>query len=195
MSPPARAARQALRVVSTSPLTNRQGAFPRWSAPFLCRGMWQSPSSRAIGITAVAWEREGSAMAERIAAWFRQSGHDLRHAEAALAAGTFDWACLAAAQAADKAIRGVLPGHDAKVLGQQNLLVLIDRLAAEAGLDLQDDLKDDARTLMQGLAVLAGQCTYDGIAPFELITRTQAQSAVAAAGRLRDRMVEASLNH
>lgn len=119
-----------------------------------------------------------------VAAWLRQSVHDLAHAQAALAAGTHDWACLAAAQAAEKAIKAVLLAYGGRVLGIQNLLLLLDRARQEAGVPVDAALTDDARTLMQALAVLSGQCTYNGIAPYELTTRAQADGAIAAARRL-----------
>jgi len=122
--------------------------------------------------------------ADTVAAWLRQSAHDLEHAGAALAAGTHDWACLAAAHAAEKAIKAVLLAHGGRVLGSQNLLLLLDRARQEAGVAVDDDLIDDARTLMQALAVLSGQCTYSGIAPYELTTRAQADGALGAARRL-----------
>jgi HEPN domain-containing protein len=123
-------------------------------------------------------------MAETVAAWQRQSAHDLEHAGAALVAGTYDWACLAAAHAAEKAVKAVLLAHGGRVLGSQNLLLLLDRARQEAGVTVGEALTDDARTLMQALAVLSGQCTYSGIAPFELTTHAQAEGAIAAARRL-----------
>ena len=44
-------------------------------------------------------------MANRWADWYAQSRHDLEHAEAAAAAGRHDWACFAAHQAAEKAVK------------------------------------------------------------------------------------------
>lgn len=128
-------------------------------------------------------------MPEKPAAWIRQSAHDLEHARAALAAGGFDWACRAAGASADGAIKAVLLAHGGKVLGTQNLLLLLGRVRDEVGMAVPDDLTEDARDLMQRLGVLAGQCTYDGVAPFELISRAQAEAAILAAERIREWMV------
>ncbi|WP_158283973.1 HEPN domain-containing protein [Azospirillum sp. TSO22-1] len=130
-------------------------------------------------------------MPEMTAAWVRQSAHDLEHAHAALAAGHHDWACLAAAEAAGKAIKAVLVAHDGRVLGQQNLLLLLGRVRDEAGMVVSEDLMEDGHILMSALAVLSGQCSYEGVAPFELVTRTQAEGAVAAAERIRACMAAA----
>lgn len=123
-------------------------------------------------------------MPEKVAAWVRQSAHDLEHARAALAAGHHDWACRAAGEAAECAIKAVLRAHEGKVLGAQNLLILLARVRDEAGVAVPEDLMEDARDLMPLLAILSGQCTYGGVAPFELIARTQAEAAVNAAERI-----------
>ena len=127
-------------------------------------------------------------MSEKPAAWIRQSTHDLEHARAALAAGGFDWACRAAGEAAEGAIKAVLLAHGGKVLGTGNLLLLLGRAREEAGVAVPEDMMEDARDLMQVLGVLAGQSTYNGLAPYELISRVQAEAAIAAAERIRDRM-------
>lgn len=122
-------------------------------------------------------------MPDRAAAWLRQSEHDLAHARLALDGGSHDWACLAAAAAADKAVRAVLSLRGGPVLGGSNLLLLLGRLRDE-GNPVPADRFDDARELMEDVAVTAGQSCFGGIAPFELMSRAQADGAVAAAERL-----------
>ncbi|HYG90917.1 MAG TPA: HEPN domain-containing protein [Azospirillum sp.] len=124
-------------------------------------------------------------MPDKVAAWMRQSEHDLEHARVALAAGICDWACHAAGAAAEKAVKAVLLAQGGKVLGNHNLLLLFDRMRHEAGLTVSEGLVEDARDLMQVLGILSGQCTYNGVAPFELISRAQAEGAIAAAERIR----------
>lgn len=124
-------------------------------------------------------------MPEKAAAWMRQSEHDLDHARAALAAGAYDWACHAAGDAAEKAFKAVLLSRGGKVLGSQNLLLLLDRARREAGISASDDVAEDARDLMQVLGILSGQCTYNGLAPYELVSHAQAEGAIAAAERIR----------
>lgn len=130
-------------------------------------------------------------MPEKVAAWVRQSAHDLDHARAALTAGAYDWACRAAGEAAEGAIKALLLAHGGKVLGPQNLLLLLGRARDEAGVTVSEDLTEDARDLMQALGILSGQCTYGGAAPFELISHAQAKGAIAAAERIRDGMAGA----
>ena len=131
-------------------------------------------------------------MPEKVAAWVRQAAHDLDHARAAQAAGHHDWACRAAGEAAECAIKAVLRAHDAKMLGVQNLLVLLARARDEAGAAVPDDLMEDARDLMPLLGVLSGQCTYGGVAPCELIARAQGDAAIAAAQRIVRAMTAAA---
>lgn len=128
---------------------------------------------------------------EKVAAWVRQSAHDLEHARTALAAGHGGWACRAAGEAAEGAIKAVLLAQGGTVLGTQNLLLLLGRARDEAGVAVSDDLTEDARDLMQALGILSGQCTYSGVAPFELVSRVQAESAIAAAERIREHMAGA----
>ena len=46
-------------------------------------------------------------MSNRYLDWFRQAEADLRHAHHALDDGDFEWACFAAQQAAEKALKAV----------------------------------------------------------------------------------------
>ncbi|MGB9919697.1 MAG: HEPN domain-containing protein [Moorellales bacterium] len=62
-------------------------------------------------------------MPERSLDWMRQAEADLRHAKNSLDAGDHDWACFAAHQAAEKAVKAVFQklhldawGHTVSVL-------------------------------------------------------------------------------
>ena len=46
-------------------------------------------------------------MANRAVDWFAQAEHDLRLAAVAQQAGSHEWACFAAQQAAEKAVKGL----------------------------------------------------------------------------------------
>jgi HEPN domain-containing protein len=124
-------------------------------------------------------------MSERVAAWLRQSEHDLNHARAALDGGSHDWACVAAAHGAEGAVKAALVAADAGALGGQNLLLLLDHVRGHCGDDhVPEAVADDARALMEVLGLTAGQSCYSGIAPYELLSRRQADNALAAATRL-----------
>lgn len=61
----------------------------------------------AIGRSKPAAECYDAAMASRAADWLRQAGRDLEHARHAAADGDHEWACFAAQQAAEKAVKAL----------------------------------------------------------------------------------------
>jgi HEPN domain-containing protein len=56
-------------------------------------------------------------MASRAADWLRQAQRDLRHAEHAFEDGDYEWACFAAQQAAEKALKAVYQKMGAEARG------------------------------------------------------------------------------
>ena len=56
-------------------------------------------------------------MANRSRDWLLQAEHDLEHAVAAAEALRFDWACFAAHQAAEKAVKALHLAHDQEAWG------------------------------------------------------------------------------
>ncbi len=68
-------------------------------------------------------------MADRSRDWLRQAEHDCRHARTAAAAGDHDWACFAAQQAGDNALKALASGRGGEAWGH-SLLALVQALAA-----------------------------------------------------------------
>jgi len=56
-------------------------------------------------------------VANRWADWYAQAQHDLEHARSAAEAGRFDWACFAAHQAAEKAVKALHLRHGQEAWG------------------------------------------------------------------------------
>ncbi|MCX7622599.1 MAG: HEPN domain-containing protein [Thermomicrobium sp.] len=81
-------------------------------------------------------------MARRAADWLVQAEHDLELAEIAAAAGRHEWACFAAQQAAEKAVKA-LHLH----LGQVVWGHAITRLLEELPVPVPEMLRDAARRL------------------------------------------------
>jgi len=81
-------------------------------------------------------------VAQRSDDWFAQAEHDLAHARAAAGEGRFDWACFAAHQAAEKAVKALHLHHRQEAWGHvvARLLVELPAVAA-ASLDLIDAAK------------------------------------------------------
>ena len=81
-------------------------------------------------------------MTSRAADWFEQAIRDLEQAEASRRDGRHEWACFAAEQAAEKAVRAA---HLS--LGQDAWGHLVARLLSELPVDVPDDLIEKAKVL------------------------------------------------
>ena len=67
-------------------------------------------------------------MAERSADWLRQAEHDCQHARNASADGDYDWACFAAQQAGEKALKALVARLGGDAWGH-SLLTLVTALS------------------------------------------------------------------
>lgn len=123
-------------------------------------------------------------MSPRVAAWMRQAEGDLTHARASLDLGSTEWACYAASQSAEKALKAALLALGAEAVWGHNLVALFDRVLKDAGLPEMPDLMDDARVLTQFNVMARYPVGDEAIAPSDLLTRGQAEAAVRAAERL-----------
>jgi len=83
-------------------------------------------------------------VASRALDWFRQAERDLRLARVAAEAGSHDWACFAAQQAAEKAVKAVYLSRNCEAWGY-SVTALLSNLPADARPG--DDLIDGAREL------------------------------------------------
>ncbi|MBI4264262.1 MAG: HEPN domain-containing protein [Acidobacteria bacterium] len=132
-------------------------------------------------------------MPQRWADWWRQSDADLSHARHALEDGHHEWACFAAQQAAEKALKAV---HDAR--GQDTwghsvteLLEALRRISehdADAGPGdtaaepvASDSLVDRARALDKLYIPTRYPNGLPAGAPADYYTRVEAERAIADA--------------
>jgi HEPN domain-containing protein len=83
-------------------------------------------------------------MANRAEDWFRQARRDLEQAESSQEAGRHEWACFAAQQAAEKAVKA-LHLHLGQEAWGHVVAKLLRELPASAG--VPDDLGDKAKML------------------------------------------------
>ena len=81
-------------------------------------------------------------MTSRADDWFEQALRDLEQAEASRRDGRHEWACFAAQQAAEKAVKAV---HLS--LGQDAWGHVVARLLRELPVDVPDDLIEKAKVL------------------------------------------------
>jgi HEPN domain-containing protein len=116
-----------------------------------------------------------STMAGRWADWFRQAEADLSHARHARAAGHHEWACFAAQQAAEKALKAV---HDAR--GQEawghSVTELLEALQPEQGIDA--GMLDRGRALDKLYVPTRYPNGLPAGAPADYYTRTEASRAI-----------------
>ena len=122
-------------------------------------------------------------MGARYADWLRQAEADLRHAGHAREGGAHEWACFAAQQAAEKAIKAVLPSGRADARGHA-VTALIGQVAT-AG-DVGPELIECAKTLDKHYIPTRYPSGFDAGAPADFYTSKDSSDAVACAERLLD---------
>jgi HEPN domain-containing protein len=85
-------------------------------------------------------------MTDRSGDWMRQADADLEHAELSAREGDFEWACFAAQQAAEKAVKALFLFHHGDPWGH-SLLALLLSLPEDIGAAVTPHLLDSARAL------------------------------------------------
>jgi HEPN domain-containing protein len=118
------------------------------------------------------------ALANRSADWFAQAGRDLDQAKASQAEGRHEWACFAAQQAAEMAVKAL---HLA--LGQEAWGHVIARLLVELPLDARH-LVDQAKVLDNFYVATRYANGHPEGAPFEHYGPLQSDQAIRYAGEI-----------
>jgi HEPN domain-containing protein len=118
-------------------------------------------------------------VASRWADWYTQARHDLDQAAASADAGRYDWACFAAHQAAEKAVKAL---H--LRLGQEAWGPVVARLLAElpSAQAAPPDLIDAARVLDTFYIPTRYPDSHAEGPPFEHYGRLQGEEALRRAG-------------
>jgi HEPN domain-containing protein len=124
---------------------------------------------------------EGLDMANRSRDWLNQAVRDLEQAEDSRRAARHEWACFAAQQAAEKAVKAL---H--LYLGQQAWGHVIARLLRElpATISLPDGLEDKARILDNFYVATRYANGHPEGAPFEHYGTLHSQQALQYAGEI-----------
>lgn len=112
---------------------------------------------------------------------FRQGVRDLEHARRSAAQGDYEWACFAAHQAAEKALKAVYQSAGEEAWGH-SLLGLVRGLPV-AG-DLPEALGDAARELDRHYIPARYPNSYPEGAPYEYYTKGAAERALAQAEQI-----------
>jgi HEPN domain-containing protein len=114
-------------------------------------------------------------MAARAEDWYKQACHDLQHARQALAGEDFEWACFAAQQAAEKALKAVYQNVGAEAWGH-SVFALLANLPASLSVDAA--LRDTAKELDKHYIPARYPNSYPQGAPYEYYTRAEAERAI-----------------
>ncbi|HET8655693.1 MAG TPA: HEPN domain-containing protein [Longimicrobiaceae bacterium] len=114
-------------------------------------------------------------MPARALDWLRQAERDLEQAEDSRAAGRHEWACFAAQQAAEKAVKA-LHLHSGQVAWGHVVAKLLDELPASVG--VAPDLIDRARVLDNFYIPARCPDSHPAGSPFEHFGALQSQSAL-----------------
>jgi len=127
-------------------------------------------------------DRRGvSGVANRARDWFAQAQRDLEHAHDARRLGRHEWACFAAHQAAEKAVKALHLHYDQEAWGQ-----VVARLLAELPpqVAVPPDLIERARVLDNFYVPTRYPNGHPEGAPFEHYGPLQSEEALAHAGAI-----------
>ncbi|GAB4445793.1 MAG: HEPN domain-containing protein [Anaerolineae bacterium] len=118
-------------------------------------------------------------MSNRAKDWFAQAERDLEQAQASKTDQRHEWACFAAQQAAEKAVKAL---H--LRLGQEAWGHVIARLLRELPLDVSEELVDKARVLDGYYIPTRYANGHPDGAPFEHYGKLQSREAITYAGEI-----------
>lgn len=120
-------------------------------------------------------------MASRHADWFRQGQRDLEHARRAVEAGDYEWACFAAQQGAEKAVKAVFQKVGGMAWGH-SVTALLEALPDFSPSD--SEFLDAAKELDKHYIPTRYPSSHPQGAPFEYYTKSEADRAVANAEKI-----------
>ena len=120
-------------------------------------------------------------MANRHLDWLRQSEADLAHARTSVDARQFEWACFAAHQAAEKAVKALFMKGGADAWGH-TITTLLGSLPGSDG--PSEDLVFCAKVLDKHYIPTRYPNGFDSGAPTDYYTREEALASVECAERI-----------
>jgi len=107
--------------------------------------------------------------------WMRQALRDLAHAERSLEMGDYEWACFAAQQAAEKAVKALYESRNMEVWGH-SVSRMLESLPG--GLKPNGDLIDKAKELDRHYIPTRYPNFHSEGAPLDYYTKSDAERAV-----------------
>jgi HEPN domain-containing protein len=118
-------------------------------------------------------------MPSRAADWYQQAQRDLEQAASSQREGRHEWACFAAQQSAEKAVKAVHLAHSQDAWGH-----VIARLLAELPMDVPSDLVEKARVLDAFYIPTRYANSHAEGPPFEHYGPLQSEEALRYAGEI-----------
>jgi len=113
--------------------------------------------------------------------WFRQAEKDLQHAKRSTDAGDFEWACFAAQQAAEKAVKSLYQSIHVDALGHSVSRMLQD---LPVSLNSPKDLLERAKELDKHYIPSRYPNFHPEGAPMDYYTGPEARRAVEGAEKI-----------
>jgi HEPN domain-containing protein len=120
-------------------------------------------------------------MPDRSGDWLAQAGRDLEHARESAVASRHEWACFAAQQAGEKALKGLFQNRGADAWGH----LLADLIQALPGdIEVPPRLVESAKELDKHYILPRYPNALPQGAPGQSYTRAEAERAIANAQRI-----------
>ena len=113
--------------------------------------------------------------------WLDQAAADLRAAEHSTRAGSHEWACFQAQQAAEKALKALWFANGFEPWGHSVLKLIEDYPDASVRLARLESLSSSAKALDKLYIPTRYPNGLPDLSPFEVYTEIEAQVAIAAA--------------
>ncbi len=107
--------------------------------------------------------------------WFRQAERDIRHAKNALKDEDYEWACFAAQQAAEKAVKALAQFRGGDAWGH-SILIILKGLSKEY--NIEEDLLESAANLDKLYIPTRYPNGFDAGIPGEYYNRNDADEAI-----------------
>ena len=120
-------------------------------------------------------------MASRHADWLKQGKRDLDHGRRSLNGGDYEWACFAAQQGAEKAVKAVIEKAGGTAWGH-SVTALLESLPESLRPD--QPLLDAAKALDKHYIPARCPSSHPQGAPYEYYTRAEAECALDHAGKV-----------
>jgi HEPN domain-containing protein len=118
-------------------------------------------------------------MSDRSKDWLLQAERDLEQAKASQAEGRHEWACFAAQQSAEKAVKAL---H--LYLGQEAWGHVVAKLLLELPIDFSENLVDKAKVLDNFYVPTRYANGHPEGPPFEHYGKLQSEDAIGYAGEI-----------